>query len=261
MRSALFRVLAVVLDRAHARVFAVTPTTVSEIADITSPAIRGGRFLSDRHGATGGGERPFHHRPEDESRRHFLDLIRVLTTALVGHPDDELFLAGPGSYATLFERQIPVDLKHRVIGIEEMNPLDATPAVVAAVVRDAKRHHQHQAEQAVMTAVADGVGTGMATNGVPETLHALGHGEVRALIIHPHARCAGFRCLKTGRLAMSRWEYPGEGPAREVADVIRAAAREAVRQGADVIFMQDPTVAGEVDGLAALLRSKEGGRG
>lgn len=257
-RSAPFRVLAVVLDRAHARIFAVTPTTVSEIADIASPATRGGRFHGDRHGAPGGGERAFHQRLEEESRRHFLDVIRALATALVGHPDDDVFLAGPGPYATVFERHIPVDLKHRVIGIEQMNPLDITPAVVAAVVRDAKRHHQHQAEQAVMAAVAEGVGTGMATNGVPETLHALGHGQVRALIIHPHARCTGFRCLKTGRLALSRWEYPGEGPTREVADVIRAAAREAVRQHADVIFIQDPTVAREVDGLAALLRFKEG---
>lgn len=252
-----FRVLAVVLDRAHARIFAVTPTTVAEIVDIASQATRGGRFHSDRHGAPGGGERAFHHRLEEETRRHFLEVTRALQTALVGHPDDDVFLAGPGPYATVFERHLSVDLKNRIIGIEQMNPLDSTPAVVAGVVRDAKRHRQHQAEQAVMAAVAEGVGTGRGTNGIRETLRALGRGQVRALIVHPRASGAGFRCLKTGRLVASRWDCRSEGAAREVGDVIRAAVREAVDQGADVIVIQDPTVACEVDGLAALLRYTE----
>lgn len=252
------RVLAVVLDRAHARIFAVAPRTVEEIADIASPATRGGRFHSDRHGAPGGGERAFHDRLEEESHRHFGDVIHALSAALVGHPADMLFLAGPGPYATVFERHLPVDLKARVIGTEQMNPMDAAPAAVAAAAREADRHHRHQAEQSVMAAVAEGVGTGMATNGVRETLRALGNGQVRVLIIHPHAHCAGFRCLGTGRLVMSRWDGPGEGPTREVGDVIRAAAREAVARGADVILIQDSTVAREIDGLAALLRFKEG---
>lgn len=257
-RLAVPRTLAVVLDRAHARIFAVTPKAVSEVIDIASPATRGGRFHSDRHGAPGGGERAYHARLEEESRHHFLDVIRALTTALVGHPEDYLFLAGPGPYATVFERHLPVDLKARVVGIEQMNPVDATPAAVAAVTREAVRHHRHQAEQAVMASVAEGLGTGMATNGTRETLRALARGQIRTLIIHPHARCAGFRCLQSGKLALSRWDCQSEGAVREVADVIRAAAREAADLGADVIFIQDPTVAREVDGLAALLRFKEG---
>lgn len=258
VRARTSRTLAVVLDRAHARIFAVSPNTVTEIADVVSPATRGGRFHSDRHGAPGGGERSYHTRLEEESRQHFLGVIRALNTALVGHPDDDVFLAGPGPYASVFMHHLPVDLKARIIGVEQMNPLDATPALVANVVRSAERHHRHQAEQSLLAAVAEGLGTGMATNGVRETLRALAHGQVRVLIVHPHARCAGFRCLQTGRLVLGRWDCQSEGAAREVADVIRAAAREAGEQGAQVFDVQDPTVARDVDGLAALLRFKEG---
>lgn len=256
-RDGITRVLVVVLDRAHARLFVVTPNQVKEVADIASPATRGGRFHSDRHGAPGGGEQSFHHRLEEESRRHFLSVIDALNAELVGHPRDSVLLAGPGPYATVFERHLPVHLKERVIGTEQMNPLEASPAVVAGVARAAQRQHLREAERTVMAAVAEGLGTGRATNGVRETLRALAQGQVRSLITHPHARRPGFRCLRTGRLVLSKWDCRGEGSVREVADVIRAAVREAIRQNAEVILVQDPAVAPGIDGLAALLRFPE----
>jgi len=248
------RVVAVVLDRSHARLFAVGSRDVVEFDDIVSPATRGGRFHSDRHGAPGGGEHTYHQRLEEESRRHFRAISEALTTAFAGHPDDHLFIAGPGPIATVFRRHLPVDLSARVIGIEQLNPLEATPAIVAAAARDAERHHHREAEQTVLAAVAEGLGTGRATNGIRETLRALAHRQVRTLVTHPHARSAGFRCLRSGRLVLTAAECRDEGAPREVADVIRAAAREAAGQGAQVIVIQDPTVAREIDGLAALLR-------
>jgi len=248
------RVIAVLLDRAHARIFAVTAQAVQEIADIASPATRGGRFHSDRHGAPGGGEHAYHQRLEEESRRHFHSVSDALRAALVGHPGDHLFLAGPGPLATVFQRHLAVDLSARVIGCEQMNPLDATPPVVAAAARVAEREYHRQGERAVAAAIAEGVGTGKATNGVRETLRALAQGQVRALVMHAHSRSPGFRCLRSGRLALTAAECRQEGGAREVADVIRAAAREAAEQGAEVIVIQDPAVAREIDGLAALLR-------
>jgi len=248
------RVLAVVLDRSHARVFAVTAQDAVEIADISSPATRGGRFHSDRHGAPGGGEHAYHQRLEEECRRHFRAVSEVLTAELVGHPGDHLFIAGPGPMATVFRHHLTVDLSSRVIGAEQLNPLEATPAIVAAAAREAERHHHHEAEQTIMAAVAEGLGTGRATNGLRETLRALAHGQVRTLVTHPHARGAGYRCLQSGRLVLTAAECRGEGGPREVADIVRAATREAVRQGAQVIVIQDPTVAREIDGLAALLR-------
>lgn len=248
------RILAVVLDRAHARIFAVTPNEVTEIADIASPATRGGRFHSDRHGAPGGGEHTYHQRLEEEARRHFKAVSEALLVELVGHPDDHVFLAGPGPAATVFRRHLSVPLSSRVIGVEQINPLDTTPAIVAAAAREAARVHHRDAELAVMAAVTEALGTGLATNGVRETLRALARGQVRVLISHPHARGSGFRCVRTGRLVLSAADCGGEGLPREVADVIRAAMREAIRQGARVVLIQDPTIAREVDGLAALLR-------
>lgn len=253
-RTRASRVLVVVLDRTCARILAVTATAVAEIADVASPATRGGRFHSDRHGAPGSGEHAFHQRLEEESRRHFLAIAEVLNGELIGHPDDSLLLAGPGPYATVFERHLPVHLKARVIGLEQLNPQDATPAVVARVARDAARTHRRRAEQTVWAAVAEGLGPGLATNGVRETLRALARGQVRTLLIHPRTRIAGFRCLRTGRLTVSRVDCHREGGARVVADLVRAAAREAVRQGAELVLVEDPTVAREMDGLAALLR-------
>lgn len=248
------RVFAVVLDRSHARIFAVTARDVVEVKDISSPATRGGRFHSDRRGAPGGGEHTYHQRLEEESRRHFRAVCEALAAEIAGHAGDHVFIAGPGPMATVFRRHLPVDLSARVIGVEQLNPLETTPAIIAAAARDAERHHHREAEQAVMAAVAEGLGTGRATNGLRETLRALANGQVRTLVTQPHARGAGFRCLESGRLVVTAAECRGEGAPREVADIVRAAAREAVQRGAQVVVIEDPTVAREIDGLAALLR-------
>ena len=248
------RILAVVLDRGHARILAITSREVTEVVKLSSPVTRGGRFHGDRHGAPGGGEHSYHQRLEEEARRHYKTVSEALMVELAGHPDDHLFLAGPGPTATVFRRHLSVPLSSRVIGVEQINPLDMSPAVVAAAAREAARVHHRQAEQAVMAAVTEGLGTGLATNGVRETLRALARGQVRVLVSHPHARGSGFRCLRTGRLVVSAADCGGEGSPRAVADLIRAALREAVRQGARIVLIQDPTIAREVDGLAALLR-------
>lgn len=248
------RVLAVVLDHVHARLFAVTDTQVTEVSDIRSPVARGGRFRNDRHGSPGVGEQAFHRRMEEEEHRHFAAVVVALAAQLAGRPKDGLFIAGPGPVATVFRRFLAPELDARVIGVEQLNPVEITPAVVASVTREAARHHRHAVERSVVAAIEEGVGTGLATNGMRETLRALARGQVRALIVPPQARGEGFRCLTSGRLVLAATECRGEGAARPVADVVQSATREAVGQGAEVIAIHDPVVAKAIDGLAALLR-------
>lgn len=254
LRPAPARILAVVLDHVHARIFSVTERDVTEVSDLRAPAPRGGKFHTDRHGSPGVGEQAFHRRAEEEEHRHFAAVVRTIGTQLAGRPKDLLFLAGPGPLATVFRRFLPPALDPRVIGVEQLNPVEVTAALVAGAAREAARHYRHAAERTVAATIDEGVGTGFATNGVRETLRALAQGQVRALVVPLHARGEGFRCLTSGRLVLTATECRGEGAARPVADVIQGATREAMRQGAEVIRIHDPVIAKAIDGLAALLR-------
>jgi peptide subunit release factor 1 (eRF1) len=248
------RILTVVLDHVRARLFAVTDSEVTEVADLRSGPARGGKFHADRRGSPGVGEQAYHRRVEEEEHRHFAAVVVAVTAQLAKRPKDGLLVAGPGPLATVFRRFLAPALDARVIGMEQLNPAEVTPAVVASITREAARHHRHVVEQQVVATIAEGLGTGLATNGVRETLRALAQRQVRALVVPTHARGEGFRCLGSGRLVLAATDCRGEGAARPVADVIQSAARDAVLQGAEVIAIHDPMVAKTIDGLAALLR-------
>jgi peptide subunit release factor 1 (eRF1) len=65
----------------------------------------------------------------------------------------------------------------------------------------------------------------------------------------------GFRC-PDGRLSVSAQDCAGA--AMPVPDIIDEAIEEALRQGAHVDVVEEPTVQRHVDGLACLLRFRIG---
>lgn len=221
--------IAVVLDHSHARFFDVTDRGATELACVTSPATRGGKFHSDRRGSPGQGERTYHHRKAEEAHRHFAAVARHLAALTRARPADGVLVAGPGVVPAVFRRGLPPALARRVIGAARLTPTD--PAIMttkrigelarAAVQRDAAAR-----VAAAVTALVEGLGKNRATNGAADTLRALAQGRVRTLLVRGdvHGRAVG------------------------------AATATARRQDADVLVVREPGLAARIDGMAALLR-------
>lgn len=248
------RLLAVVTDRAHARFFDVGESGAVELTSLSSPAMRGGKFHSDRQGGPGWGEHAYQGRLREDERRHLSAVTERVAAFEREHPDADVLLAGPGTAAGTLRRFLPPQLGERVIGTARLNPLEVTPAVVHRTATQLRETHERSAQRALVAAVLEGLGTGHAETGVRAVLRALAQGQVRALLVRADVRGAGFRCAGSGRLVLSAADCLGEGDPVAVPDIVSAAADEARRQGVPVTLIDDPDIAKPIDGLAALLR-------
>lgn len=248
------RVLAVVLDRAHARFFELTAAGVVELTSLRSPAMRGGKFHSDRQGGPGWGEHAYHDRIREEERRHYAAIAEELErlqrlTGVTG-----FILAGPGGTGAALQRTLSPALAERVIGTAKLNPTEVTAPKVQAAIAPLLRQHQLGAERTVVTTMLEGLGTGRAENGVRDVLRALAKGQVRVLLVRGGAQATGFRCATSGRLVPSPADCLGEGDPIPVSDLVAEASAEARCQGAAITVIRDPQAAKAVETLGALLR-------
>ncbi|HEX9279358.1 MAG TPA: hypothetical protein VF890_01875 [Gemmatimonadales bacterium] len=248
------RLLAVVVDRAHARFFDVGLDRTVEVTDLWSPGTRGGRYHSDRQDAPGSGEAGYHNRLREEERRHFRAVVERIR-ASEGHDDARgLLLAGPGTITAALRRFLPADLKARVAGTARLNPLEVTPAVVHKAARRACKSYERTSDRGLIDAVREGLGTGFAVNGIPATLQALQERRVRTIVIAADVRGPAYRCARTGRLVLTAAECVAEGGADAEVDLLREAVVEARRQRARVRVVRDKELALGIAGFAALLR-------
>jgi peptide subunit release factor 1 (eRF1) len=247
-------VLAVVLDRAHARFFEVTDAAVTELPSYQSPAMRGGKFHSDRQGSPGWGEHAYHGRIREEERRHVEGVVQRLLRLDRERPADGLLVAGIGGAVATLALALPPVLADRLVATTRLSPAEVTPAVVAQAARRAQKGRRPAAERDLLADLEEGLGTGRATNGVRETLRALAKGQVRTLLVTGEVSATGFRCALSQRLVLAASDCLEEGVPTPVSDLISEAIADARRQDASVVTIQDPETARRIDGLAALLR-------
>lgn len=227
------RVLVVVLDRAHARFFEVTAAGTTELTSLQSPAMRGGKFHSDRQGGPGWGEKEYHGRIREEERRHLESVVQQLEH-FDRNPGDALLVAGPKTAVAALARSLPPALADRLIGTTHLNATEVTPAVVERVMRAAQSAQQPVVERRFLIAINEGLGSGRATNGSEETLRALAKRQVRALFVPA--------------------ETLRESQADSVTRLVEQAIRDARDQDAAVIMVHEPELAQQIDVMAALLR-------
>lgn len=129
------RLVAVVLDRAHARFFDIGPASTVELPCLHSPATRGGKFHSERGNAPGRGEHAYHGRLREEERRHIAGVAARLA-ALDRDPAWEFVLVGPENLTRALRRALPRSLDGRCIGTAHLDFKRLTPAIVQ---REARR--------------------------------------------------------------------------------------------------------------------------
>jgi len=256
-------VLCSVCDRASARFFAVSSSGVEELMAVTAEdTTRPGRFHGPR-GAAGpsmgkgsAGEHNYHRRIEEEKQRHYADVATRLFDAARGRGIRGVVLAGTGTDAAAVEPHLHPYLGQLVMGTARLNPKTATAAEVMDAVLEVRRRHERVGEADHVAEVREKTATGWAVNGIPTTLAALSHGQVRSLLVDPSAVEPGYRCRRSGRLLTEPNGCADEGGAEAVPDVVDEAIEETLRQGGHVDVIEDEDARTAIEGLAAVLRFK-----
>jgi peptide subunit release factor 1 (eRF1) len=248
------RLLTVVVDRTAARFFEVTAYDAVELAGLRADSTRGKRFRGDESGPPGWGEHTYNNRIRTEKQRHFEATARELFGIDRRRPAHGIVLAGTGTEAAAVEPFLHNYLVERVLGTARINPKDATPALVHGATLAVREAWERDSERNLVHEMQEALGSGWSVNGMTPTLRALSRGQVRALLVHADAGEPGFRCSRSGRLALTERDCRGEGDPTPVLDVVDDAIEEALRQGVDVNVVYEPEAQEAIDGLAALLR-------
>jgi peptide subunit release factor 1 (eRF1) len=247
-------VLAVVIDRAHARFFEVTARGRTELACLTAGATRGGRFHSDRGDAPGWGEHDYHRRLEQEHHRHYANVVRQVEELLRTRPIRGVVLAGPTDHTSALARFLPDRIADRLLGTAKLNPTAISAAELQATTLEVAEEHGRKLLKSELKALDDAVGGGWAVTGPRETLRTLHRGQVRTLFVRDDLEGGGFRCVGSGRLVLAMGDCRDEGQPQPVRDLVDETIEEALRQRVRVVTVPDCAGAEAVDGLAATLR-------
>jgi peptide subunit release factor 1 (eRF1) len=247
-------ILAVVIDRAHARFFTVNAAGAEELPGLAESSTRGGKYHSSRHGSPGWGERDYHGRLAEERHRHYARVVAHVEELYHGRTFRGLALAGPSDQTDGLVRFLPEQWSARVLGAAKLNPTAVSPADVQAAALDAAEAHDRSELTAALKDLNEAYGSGWATDGPRETLGALHRGQARTLFIREELAGAGYRCSMSGRLVLTQSECRNDGAAEPVRDIVDEAIEEALAQGIRVRFVPDLPGADVVDGMAATLR-------
>lgn len=249
------KILAVVLDHAHARLFLVDEAHAVELPCLVSPRMRGGKFHSDRQGAPGWNETAFHGRRREEERRHLAGVARRISVLLRAHGAQGLLLAGTHEVVVALEHTLPSRLDRLVVGTARLNPGELTAAQVLTAVRAVRSADGRAAQEHLVEAVVEGLGTGRAVDGLRLVLQAIARDQVQTLLVGRGAGPPGYRCFPSRRLVRSKVDAEGEAVVR-VPDLVAASVGDTVQHGGAVAEIRDPKLAARFDGIAALLRSR-----
>lgn len=245
--------LTAVLDRESARFFRVTAFGAEEIDRLRSSVARANRGHADRK-SPGGGEHTYHNRIRNQRQRHFEAVAQRLFELHRRQPVHGLVLAGPGTEPAAVEFFLHPYLADHLMGVVNLHPRDASPSMVHAATLAVRQAFERMSEREAAHDLDEALGNGWAVNGVDATLKALGHGQVRSILVDAEAEGPGYRAAQSGRLARKAADLKGEGEAVPVLDLIDEAIEDALRQRVSVEVLYDDEARRQVDGLAGQLR-------
>lgn len=247
-------VLTVLLDRAHVRIFEADFQGAVERSDLFVESSPGGKFHSQRQDAPGWGERDFHNRRDEESRRQHAEIVLALEALVLSRHHLGIALAGPRDRTTALAADLPPALTSLLLGDIRLNPTSATPAEVKEATREVVAEAAQRLTRDAVGEFQEAMGRGLAVEGIRETLRAISLGQVRMLLIGERCAGAGFRCGAGGRLVLSADECREAGEPVPLADIVDEAVEDALRKQASIMTLPDSAADELLDGIGAFLR-------
>jgi peptide chain release factor subunit 1 len=202
-------------------------------------------------------ERRIERHVDQEIQRHYQQVIEHLQALFKRYRFERLILAGHKENKAEFEKLLPEELRRRVIGRFVIDAKVATLDQVRQKALEVLREHERDRKQRLIQQALDNAGPmGRAVIGLDGMLGALQKREVQILLIGDNLGAGGKRCSNCGFLGgVSLKECPNcAGPLSAVEDVVEHAISRAIRDGAEVRFIDGSADFERAGNIAALLR-------
>jgi len=212
-----------------------------------------------RRGSGFGGylERRIERHVDQEIQRHFQHVIEQLQALFKRCRCERLLVAGQRDSTADFEKLLPEELRRRVVGRFLIDPRADTLDQVRLKALEVLQKHERDRKQRLIQQALDNAGPmGRAVIGLDGMLGALQKREVQILLIGDNLGAGGKRCANCGFLGgVSLSECPNcAGPLSAVEDVVEHAISRAIRDGAEVRFIDGSADFARAGNIAALLR-------
>lgn len=247
-------VLTVLLDRAHIRIFEADFLRAVELPGLFVESSPGGKFLSQRKDAPGWGERDFHGRRDEESRRQHAEIVSAIERLVLSRHHLGIALGGPRDRTTALAADLPPALTSLLLDEIRLNPGSTTVAEVKAATREVVAEAARRLIQDAVGEFKEAMGRGLAVEGIRETLRAVSLGQVRMLLIGERCSGPGFRCGAGGSLVLAADQCREAGEPVALPDVVDEAVEDALRKRASIMTVPEPASEVLLDGIGAFLR-------
>ena len=174
-------------DRGKARIFVAHLGEIEEIADLATADVSHIKTTGTDHRWS---EANFHRRADEHAKRHARETARALAEADREHGFDRVLAAGPTEGRELLCAALAGPLRRKLAGSVALSII-ATPQEVLGKVDEVHAEIERQEEiELVERMMAGAAGDGAAVAGLEPTVHALGEGRIRELVVsgnfHPH---------------------------------------------------------------------------
>lgn len=248
----------VLVDRRHARILSGSLAGLVEHRRIEDD-VAGRHDRSPSHARDQGGtsyER--HQRSADKDvADHLRGVAAELRRLTEGDTLAGLVLGGPPDIVAQFRDLLGGDLARVAGGVIDVDVWISSPAEVLTAAAPLLSALDREREAALLTAIADAIGTGRGAAGLGAVLEALGERKVARLAVAAGTAARGVRCDRCGWLGLSAGGgCPVDGTVTTaVDDIVEEAVARALGQGADVhVLPADAPLLAEHGGIAAALR-------
>ncbi len=201
----------------------------------------------------------FQRRTDNLIKAHTKDLAAELEKAIHRHKVRHIVITCNDSIKGIVTANLTPAIQDRLIDIINLDKLSNLPAIIEAVdplVREAERIQ----EVGDIAALEDQLASkgGLAVAGPGSTALALSKGQVHTLLLLDQFSGPGGQCEHCGMLIAGDWTIcPYDNKKLLPVNLREAFVARAIRQNADIQFVEASPVLDEHGGVAALLRYRD----
>ena len=253
MLGSMYRACVALVDRSRARLFELTLDDVTEFEDMKSPLPRRGR--SDGFAGYEGGHAQRH--VEHEAMHHYKAVAERLKQSYEAGAYTNLIIGCHEETWPEIEPHLHSYVRQRLIGRFVIDLAIATPEIIREhALRLLTEARNNRRESLVREALGQAHRNGRGAVGLRRVLRSLELGEVQSLLIGEKFEAPAVECTNCGHLDF----HLVEGCAvcgqrtREIDDISDALIGAAVRNGIEIVYVDQNPEFEKIGHIAALLR-------
>lgn len=236
--------------RETARIFRGSVHRLEEVARVGDDPAHG------QHDQGGWSQARYERGIEEDVDDHVKRTADLLYRRFKRSPFERLVLGARSEFAPQVEERLHPDVRGRVVGRIDVDVDHSSEDDVLSAARPVMEAEERRAEEGALDRLRERSQDGRGARGLGDVLEALTERRVETLILEDGFAAAGAVCPNCGWLGPAEAaSCPADGTDTERRDDIAdLAIGRALGQSAAVLVPRDGDVAGELGGIAAILR-------